>query len=437
MAIDFPSNPVLDQVYKDPLTEIEFKWNGYGWDAKPVPPSYSQEESDARFVHITGDLMKGVLYHPFTPTVPDHVANKRYVDMVIEMLPTPEEPGISQAAADARYVNITGDAMTGYLSLHALPTDPMHASTKQYVDQAIAAIPPPAQSGISQGDADARYVNITGDTMSGGLQINSNLGVAGRTDTNYISNVGDMDNSGQMRMNTIVCASSSTFNGHMFSNYGRFSMFANNNPCVQLFHSTGASFGLWSTQGPDFYMAMGNTDGNGNSLDAMWWVNGAKVQAWSNQAYKPAGGAWFASSDARIKNVLGNYEGGLAQILSIQPVRYKYRGNDTARVPEHHVDLDENHNRMPTPQTPPVAPYGNSPHYMVAIADKEFIGLVAQDVETIMPEMIVINPGMIDGVLVSDLRDIDSSALTYALINAVKELNAKIEALEAQLAARS
>lgn len=74
---------------------------------------------------------------------------------------------------------------------------------------------------------------------------------------------------------------------------------------------------------------------------------------------------------------------------------------------------------------------------MVAIADKEFIGLVAQDVETIMPEMIVINPGMIDGVLVSDLRDIDSSALTYALINAVKELNAKIEALEAQLAARS
>lgn len=32
----------------------------------------------------------------------------------------------------------TGGAMTGYLTLHADPTDSLHAATKQYVDNAIA-----------------------------------------------------------------------------------------------------------------------------------------------------------------------------------------------------------------------------------------------------------------------------------------------------------
>lgn len=41
---------------------------------------------------------------------------------------------LTQADADARYVNAAGDTMTGPLTLPADPTADMHAATKQYVD---------------------------------------------------------------------------------------------------------------------------------------------------------------------------------------------------------------------------------------------------------------------------------------------------------------
>jgi len=40
---------------------------------------------------------------------------------------------------DGSYVNITGDTMTGALTLSGDPTSAKHAATKQYVDQSFAA----------------------------------------------------------------------------------------------------------------------------------------------------------------------------------------------------------------------------------------------------------------------------------------------------------
>lgn len=45
---------------------------------------------------------------------------------------------LSYAEGLPRAVPSTGGAMTGYLTLHADPTDGLHAATKQYVDNAIA-----------------------------------------------------------------------------------------------------------------------------------------------------------------------------------------------------------------------------------------------------------------------------------------------------------
>src|SRR6478735_7040618 len=42
--------------------------------------------------------------------------------------------GYSMADADARFVNVAGDTMTGPLTLPGPPTDPLHAATKQYVE---------------------------------------------------------------------------------------------------------------------------------------------------------------------------------------------------------------------------------------------------------------------------------------------------------------
>ena len=47
---------------------------------------------------------------------------------------------VSLQYADTRYVNVTGDTMTGFLTLHADPTSSLHATTKQYVDMFVSGI---------------------------------------------------------------------------------------------------------------------------------------------------------------------------------------------------------------------------------------------------------------------------------------------------------
>jgi hypothetical protein len=81
-------------------------------------------------------------------------------------------------------------------------------------------------------------------------------------------------------------------------------------------------------------------------------------------------------------------------------------------------------------------PYPNSPHFQTATDQRKFTGLIAQEVMDAMPEMVTIRAAYIDGQAVTDLHDLDTSSLIYALINAVKELSARIEALEGGTAAR-
>jgi len=148
-------------------------------------------------------------------------------------------------------------------------------------------------------------------------------------------------------------------------------------------------------------------------------------------AGKPGGGAWTATSDARIKTVKGNYAKGLDDVLQLQPVTFVYKGNDTQTA-----DVSEA-NRGP--KAPRVivreAPFPSSIHYGAAQDGSEFIGLVAQDVEGVFPEMVTQRSGFIDGQPVSDLRDVNTTALTFALVNAVKTLAARLEILEQRIAA--
>jgi hypothetical protein len=124
-------------------------------------------------------------------------------------------------------------------------------------------------------------------------------------------------------------------------------------------------------------------------------------------AAKPGGGAWGATSDARIKDVLDEYTLGLAEVVQLNPVVYTYKGNDT-----------------PTAN-------GTSIHRTVAEARTEFVGLVAQEVEPVFPGMVTKANGWIDGVSVTDLRSLNTGELVFALVNAVKQLAARVATLEA------
>ena len=115
----------------------------------------------------------------------------------------------------------------------------------------------------------------------------------------------------------------------------------------------------------------------------------------SGTAYKAGGGSWTAPSDARLKTVDGEYQSGLAAVLALRPVHYTYKGNDG---------------------------HGLS---------GSFVGLVAQEVEDVMPEMVGIREGIINGRWVNDLRITDTSSLIFALVNAIKELKAELDELKA------
>lgn len=148
-----------------------------------------------------------------------------------------------------------------------------------------------------------------------------------------------------------------------------------------------------------------------------------------NLPYKPGGGPWADSSDNRIKTELGTYDVGLAEIAALRPVRYRFRGNDTDAPPSPVMGGEIE---------PPyggtlAAPYANSTHRFVAESGKEFVGLMAQEVEAIIPDMVTKRAAYIDGEPVTDLRDLDPGPLVFALINAVKELKAQNEALLARV----
>jgi hypothetical protein len=112
-------------------------------------------------------------------------------------------------------------------------------------------------------------------------------------------------------------------------------------------------------------------------------------------------------------------------------VRYTFNGNETDNPPDQPIGTDADGKPLPRTGEPGIAPYETSGHYPAAISGREFIGLVAQDAEVPMPETVTKTPGYIDGEAVTDLRLLDTGPILFALINAVKELKARVEELEA------
>jgi len=125
---------------------------------------------------------------------------------------------------------------------------------------------------------------------------------------------------------------------------------------------------------------------------------GAAILQVAGEAFKnTASNTWQIASDARLKEDVRDLEAGLAQLRRLRPVRFRYNG------------------RAGT------------------VAGMPGVGVLGQEVETVFPEMIRrvrTGPDAQD----SDLRVFDGSALTFVLVNAVKELAARVETLEQALA---
>ena len=125
-------------------------------------------------------------------------------------------------------------------------------------------------------------------------------------------------------------------------------------------------------------------------------VNPGYLLEVNGTAGKPGGGSWTNTSDARLKQNVMPYTDGLQSLLSIHPVRFQYNkrsGYDTV---------------------------------------KEYVGVIAQDLKAIAPYMIHTSERILpDGS--TGYLDVDNSAMTYMLINAVKEQNTIIISQQEQI----
>ena len=158
------------------------------------------------------------------------------------------------------------------------------------------------------------------------------------------------------------------------------------------------------------------------------WVSGAQgsimtLDAAGNltiqgTATKPGGGAWTASSDARIKTVRGAYPKGLAAIMQLQTKEFVYLGNDTSKAPA----------------SGEAAPYPESIHASMAKAGTVCAGLIADDVMAVFPECVTETTGYINGTAASDMKLLDITVLFYALINAVIELGQRVQEMDGKAA---
>jgi len=126
---------------------------------------------------------------------------------------------------------------------------------------------------------------------------------------------------------------------------------------------------------------------------------GYQLSLSANSAAKPSTNTWTVTSDERVKTNITQYTKGLETILAINPVTYDYNGKagfDSTSI-------------------------GN-------------IGIIAQDVLNVIPESINTYHALLneDDEEKTELYNFDSHALTFILINAVKQLSAEIELLKSK-----
>ena len=109
-------------------------------------------------------------------------------------------------------------------------------------------------------------------------------------------------------------------------------------------------------------------------------------------ADKPGGGSWGTYSDRRLKNLDGNFSSGLAEIIKIKPVRYRYKDDNAMGIQDR----------------------------------EEHVGLVAQDVQKVIPEAVTENK---KGYLL-----VNNDPIIWTMLNAIKEQQRLIRQQQAQIA---
>lgn len=116
----------------------------------------------------------------------------------------------------------------------------------------------------------------------------------------------------------------------------------------------------------------------------------------SSSAAKVGGGAWIVASDEKLKMEVEPYQEGLNQIMKIEPIWFRYNGK---------ADL-------PT--------------------DKKYVGIIAQKMQKIAPHTVGEFTYQDPAGREEKYLDFDANALSFMLVNAVKEQQKQMDTLRAE-----
>jgi cytoskeletal protein CcmA (bactofilin family) len=309
----------------------------------------------------------------------------------------------------------TGDTMTGPLIATQLTSTGNINATLDFGGRSLYL------SGLANvgGAVSAGSLAASGDLGVGGnATINGTLGVVGGAAVGGTINAASLTTSGAI--NAASFSVSGTINA---GNITTSTLSASTNVSVAD-TITAANYQIntapFATRGTDV-AGTGNFiyDGAGGTAIGMYGTNGSyyrcdNAHAFTNRAATlnicrfqatdgncvNASGLWNVVSDGAVKENVAPYRAGLAEVLQLEPVSYRYTDD---------------------------APFG---------ADGQLrYGLVAQDVEPVLPEMIrhaeLSRPGSDES---ADYLTMAPGHLVFVLTNAVKELAAQNAQLSARLA---
>ena len=162
----------------------------------------------------------------------------------------------------------------------------------------------------------------------------------------------------------------------------------------------GYKAGTTSNTDSQLYIARSNT----GVSNAATWIYGDS----SGNCYMGANhSTWRTTSDVRLKKNIVDSPRGLAEIDQLRVANFEYKTEDE-------IDMSE-------------FPSANSAEDVVigkGNEDQIQTGLIAQEVESVLPECIKTSD--------YGVKTVNNDPITWALINAVKELSARVKELESR-----
>lgn len=312
------------------------------------------------------------------------------------------------AGGGAGYLPLAGGTMSGFITLHAAPTSASHAATKAYVDSAVS------------GGTSGAYLPTTGGTLNGNLTVNGtvstsgalSVGLAGtwNASTGAIATIGNISTStGSISAfgNILSTAGSVGTAGGGITSGGAFSgtsltVGSGSVTCGALttsgnetFSGSAHAFNNCSSRSTISGMLVKSSSSNvflnfvsGSSSAGVIYGSTSSV-GFSGESGTPyaalslSSGTWITSSDARLKENIRTIDNALATVKNLRGVFYTMSGKQ-----------------------------------------QEALGVIAQEIMPYLPQAVSAND---DG-----YYSVSYGNIVGLLINAIKELEARVAQLEAK-----